>query len=1243
MTAADGASGAPAADQAVPPPAETPYRGLAPFAEGDFDYFFGRNKDTARIAASTITEALAVLFGPSGVGKSSVLGAALPPAIDRIIEGTLVVPFFRWEAGFYPTLIGRARRLAGLSHGEGATTLEAIAETWIETHATPIVFIFDQFEQYFLIPRVDGERDDGIDAAFEIDLARTINRRDLDTHVLISIREDALYELDRLRGRLPCILSDPIRLDYIDAKSAELAIREPLRVYRERHGDAQGPVAIEDALANELLARARRVAEPTQYETPYLQLVLERLWNEERRLGSAVLRHETYERLHGWEGIATSHVRHTLETVLVEDDRAVCAALFDRMVTPSGMKITLAADDLAAMTEAEPERVEAILTTLGHPDSRIIRSVAPAHDSGRRRYEIFHDVLARPILAWKHAFNAEREQRHLREEAEREQERLRAEAEADRIRQQREIDAQTRRATAQRRIAKRFQRISMAATALAILALLFAAWAGYSYRQAAKQRAQVLAMRADLATMSGDSRQGLLLALEALPKDSGLGEWFRRPTIDAATSALERVLFRPIGYTLNGHAGDLVHVAYSPDGKNILTAADDQTVKIWRVREGMAPDLRLVLQHRAPPSSAQFSRDGRFVITASEAGRAYIWDADSGAELTQWQVGAARPTIVELSPDNRQIVAVVYGADASLWSWDPEQVLDPGGTQAPPKQVTDLRDADKPTHNWGTSFVAFDPTGTHVLTASWSGDARIWDARTAQLVKTLARASGDAQGRCLATASGHCGPVVAAAFDPVRPKRVVTASLDKTARIWDLSTGTVTTSLVGHSRSVTSASFSDNGERVITASLDGTVRVWNAMTGEMLQILQGPGAVAGQKASAQLDRDLSHVLAAFSGPQAFIWDLRSDLAPLVLPPLGDVVPTAALDAGDSVLITGTGLAVGIHDPTTGARLGDPAFLDGAVMAVAANPTGLDVIAAAGKAVEIFDVGRWRETGEPPPPRQLATHDNLVLAVAYDAAGQRVATASQDGTARIWTATDGSPVGEPLRHNGAVFSASFDRAGKRVLTGSFDKTVRIWDAKDGKALRVIPTGEPVVDAVFTADGRHIVVTTLDLAEAPVTKPPFFQTSTAIWDSEAGVRLDGRDRAALKDVKFLQLDHLVVVGTGDGVVRLGNALDADPVAVLPSHRSSVKRVTASPSGERLATISADGSVRIWRLPPAEPHALVAYANTIADRHLDPAQRRLSPEERESFGLVEANETLAKTLRGWVRATWQAMDPL
>jgi len=94
-------------------------------------------------------------------------------------------------------------------------------------------------------------------------------------------------------------------------------------------------------------------------------------------------------------------------------------------------------------------------------------------------------------------------------------------------------------------------------------------------------------------------------------------------------------------------------------------------------------------------------------------------------------------------------------------------------------------------------------------------------------------------------------------------------------------------------------------------------------------------------------------------------------------------------------------------------------------------------------------------------------------------GQPVVTASNDGTARLWDAVSGKPLGEPMKHEGIVNSAQFSPDGQRVVTASWDQTARLWDAASGK-----PLGEPmkhegpVADAQFSPDGQRVVTASED---------------------------------------------------------------------------------------------------------------------------------------------------------------------
>ena len=158
--------------------------------------------------------------------------------------------------------------------------------------------------------------------------------------------------------------------------------------------DEVGAGQIEPALGG--LGAVEGATTAPRIEAPYLQLVMQRLWEEERAAGSDVLRVETLERLGGAQHIVEEHLEGAMAELTAEQ-KDVAARLFNHLVTPSGTKIAHDVSDLADFGQVTgAERRSRCSTTLS--ERRILRSV---EEGGRVRYEIFHDVLAEPVLAWR--------------------------------------------------------------------------------------------------------------------------------------------------------------------------------------------------------------------------------------------------------------------------------------------------------------------------------------------------------------------------------------------------------------------------------------------------------------------------------------------------------------------------------------------------------------------------------------------------------------------------------------------------------------------------------------------------------------------------------------------------------------------------------------------------------------------------------------------------------------------------
>ena len=402
-------------------PPRHPYPGLSAYSEEDARLFFGREREIGILQANLLASRLTLLYGPAGVGLSSVLQAGVAAGLRRIAEENVssdgapefaVVVHRYWDGDPLPALCA-AIDDAGSQGGRLPPAPDArhdLLETLQrsgEAVGGEVLVILDQFEQY--LARHDGDLDE-----FARQLGRAAGRHDVPAAFLIAIREDALGRLDRLRGQLPSLFDNAIRLEPLDAASAREAIVRPLAVYNEGLG-SDGPVAIEDGLVEVLLERtSRRQAvidshlfdprpgsvDSATVDASALQLVLSQLWNEEIRSGSTVLRLATLERLGGPEVITAAFVEDAM-AILSRHEQDIAADVLRYLVTPSGSKVTLSADDLAFFTGRPVEEIKVVLEQLAAGEVRFVRPVARAGEPGAIGWEIFHDLVGEAALRWR--------------------------------------------------------------------------------------------------------------------------------------------------------------------------------------------------------------------------------------------------------------------------------------------------------------------------------------------------------------------------------------------------------------------------------------------------------------------------------------------------------------------------------------------------------------------------------------------------------------------------------------------------------------------------------------------------------------------------------------------------------------------------------------------------------------------------------------------------------------------------
>jgi WD40 repeat protein len=1099
---------------------DCPYVGLAPFEAAHTAYFFGRTLDSAVLADNVLARKIVVLYGASGVGKSSVLNVGLPKAFDELSLAVRIVSRSNWY---------EPERLHGW--------LDELIDHAGTEPARPLLIVLDQFEEYFLYAHAEQAK------AFARSLAGLITWSEVEVHLLFAVRDDGLHRLDALRIDLPTLLETTLELRHLDETAVKEAIKSPIAVWNQRHAPVTVDDNFPDALLEELRPRGAdaQPAKGGRIELAYLQLALEKIWEAEGGAATTTLRTATLtDRLKGISEISRRHVEDVLST-LPEADQALCATVFDRLVTPSGGKILYATVDLAKVARVTPERMDGVLSQLALGRARLLRAVELPGRTHTRGYEILHDILARPILDW-------REHRVARIE------RDRADAEA-KARQQAEDD---------RSRLSRMTKGLVAVVALLAIAVALAFWAVWRANTAEHSvrehnlRAQGLRLLADAQNiLSGAGSGGDERAMLELIASTQL---VRISEVDAALLAELRSRLRKLVMTPTAMSA----VAISPDGRRIASVGDDQTLRLWDAESGAAIGKPLTA-HGDGVSRVTFSPDGKIMASGSTGATVRLWDARTGEPIGDPLAGhTAAVTSIAFSSNSQRLVS--GSDDSTLRIWDAGS----GKPIGPPLTG----------HEGGVLSVAFSSDGRRVVSGSDDSTLRIWDSVSGKSI--------------LPPLKGHTGGVLSVAFSP-DGSRVVSAGGDRTVRLWDVLKGlpalvqcrTTKQQPVGllcpkHTDEVTSVVYSPDGRHIASASADRTVRMWDAVTGEPIEpALTGHEDVV---TSIVFRSDSRRVVSGSLDRTFRVWDAGPANEHSIGVPLqghrGTVWSVAFDNDGRRIVSGSSDGELRLWDTASELPIGEP--LKGhsdRVLSVAFSPDGRRVVS--GSADRTLRL--WNPLTSQPINSPSTGHADSVLSVAFSPDGIRIVSGSADRTVRLWDAQTGRPIGQPLQgHKDAVWNVAFSPNAPIIVSGSADRTLRLWDAATGRPIGVPLTGhtDNVSSVAFSPDGGRIVSGSGD-------------HTLRVWDVRSGQPigqpLEGH-REAVWGVAFSPDGRLIVSGSTDGTLRVWDASTGRPVdAPLMGHKAGVLRVAFSPDGRRIVSSGDDNMVRLWPGPADWPAKL------------------------------------------------------
>ncbi len=437
--------------------------------------------------------------------------------------------------------------------------------------------------------------------------------------------------------------------------------------------------------------------------------------------------------------------------------------------------------------------------------------------------------------------------------------------------------------------------------------------------------------------------------------------------------------------------------------------------------------------------------------------------------------------------------------------------------------------------------VAYSADGAKVVTASADKTAVIWDAHTSRRLVTL-----------------DCGSVVNGAVFSPDGKRVVTASHDKTAAIWDAATGKRLAILTGHTGGVGSPHFSPDGTRIVTAGGDGTAIVWDAATGRLLFRLSGHH---DGLTSTAFSPDGTRIVTASDDGTARVWNAADGSEYGAVGLKGGGLTTAVFSPDSAWVVTaGDRQDAALWDVRTGRLIGRLTDHGETINSAAFSPDGTRLVTGGDdNDAQVWDLRTGKRM------LILSGHSGAVVRVAFSNDGSRILTASGDHTAKIWDGATGALIRTLSGHEAPLNDAAFAPDGRQVVTASADGTARLWPLSD-RGVVTLDDDKGAVDAALSPDGTRAVTGHLDTAR--------------IWDAHSGKPVldlkppvGSPPSGPVLSASFTRDGSQVLTGRWGNAVQLWDARSGALVRTYSGYASPVMSAQISPDGTQLLTANAE----------------------------------------------------------------------